>query len=323
VVITEAVQDDSDDPAIWINRQNPEQSLILGTDKAGILFVFDLNGKIVKRIQETGMQRLNNVDIEYGFSLAGKSTDIAVVTDRDASRIFAFSLPYLERIDDGNNKAFAGSSQQRPMGIGLYKRPVDGAVFAIVSRKAGPSGAYLWQYRLRDNNQGKVRFEKIREFGKFSGLDAAGDGEIEAICVDDASGYLYYSDELAGIRKYSADPDRQNADAELAFFGTSQFTGDREGICIYPLDEKTGYILVSDQQEQGQVFQIFSRNGSPSDPHAHQHLGSVALATSDTDGCDITAYPLGSSYPRGLFVAMSNNATFHYYDCRDVLGLQP
>ena len=42
----------------------------------------------------------------------------------------------------------------------------------------------------------------MRRFGTFSGL-----GEIEAVAVDDALGYVYYADEGTGIHKWHADPD--------------------------------------------------------------------------------------------------------------------
>ena len=76
-----------------------------------------------------------------------------------------------------------------PMGIALYKRPADGAIFAIVSRKTGPSGSYLWQYRLSDDGDGHVTGTKVREFGTFSDATSMDDGvpelgEIEAALVE-------------------------------------------------------------------------------------------------------------------------------------------
>ncbi|MCK5074781.1 MAG: phytase, partial [Calditrichia bacterium] len=206
VIITEPVKTDSDDPAIWLNHDDLSKSIILGTDKAGILFAFDLSGKIIKTIQDENMGRLNNVDIEYGMMLNGKKTDIAVVTDRNARKVYTYSMPDLKRIDNEGCIVFAGEDENRPMGIALYKRAVDGVMFAIVSRKGGPSGAYLWQYKLEDNGGGTIKFTKVREFGNFNGVDAEGNGEIEAIAVDDELGYVYYSDEIFGIRKYHADP---------------------------------------------------------------------------------------------------------------------
>lgn len=39
---------DADDPAIWINRRNHKQSLIIGTAKDAGLLVYDLSGQLVQ-----------------------------------------------------------------------------------------------------------------------------------------------------------------------------------------------------------------------------------------------------------------------------------
>ena len=59
--------------------------------------------------------------------------------------------------------------------------------------------------------------------------------EIEAIAVDNELGYVYYSDEQAGVRKYYADPEMGNE--QLASF-TKRCKRDHEGIAIYKKDEK-------------------------------------------------------------------------------------
>ncbi|MCG8605535.1 phytase [bacterium] len=314
LVITDAVEKDSDDPAIWVNQNAQEESLILGTDKAGILFAFDLQGAIVKKVREVGMKRLNNVDVEYGMMIGGKDTDIAVATDRDAKKLYVFRLPDLTRLAVVD--AFKGEAERRAMGIGLYKRPRDGHIFAIVSRKGGPSGSYLWQYLLREKEDGGLELKKVRTFGRFSGVNEDGEGEIEAVVVDDELGYVYYCDELYGIRKYHADPDRPDSNEELAVFGTEDFEGDREGIAIYRLNAGRGYILVSDQQAN--VFRVFSREGTDDDPHKHRLVKVLNLSTNKSDGCEITGTDLSKRFPGGLFVAMSNDKTFHFYSLSDI-----
>ena len=63
--------------------------------------------------------------------------------------------------------------------------------------------------------------------------------------MDDILGYIYYSDEGEGVRKYYADPSMGTK--QLALFATEGFQEDHEGISIYNETDKTGYILVSDQ----------------------------------------------------------------------------
>ena len=83
VLITEKSAVDTDDPAIWINPEDPAKSLILGTDKGGSIFVFDLEGKIIPEKTVGGMGRMNNIDVAYGFPLGGETIDIALATDRN------------------------------------------------------------------------------------------------------------------------------------------------------------------------------------------------------------------------------------------------
>jgi 3-phytase len=313
---TSAVQGDADDPAIWINPINPEKSLIIGTDKTGnALYVFDLKGKIVQKIGD--ILRPNNVDVEYGLLLAGRKTDIAVVTERNAQRLRIFAidssrLQLREITDPEGTTVFDGQEgdSAAPMGIALYRRPKDGAVFAIVSRKKGPSGAYLWQYRLVPTADGRVRLQKVREFGQFSGR-----GEIEAVAVDDQLGFVYYADENYGILKYHADPEHPEAAKLLAVFGKEGFEGDREGIAVYPMRGDKGYLLCVDQRPQRSVVYVFRREGTSANRHDHQQPVAVIHTDSDeTDGIEATSQPLGRQFPSGLLIMMNSQArNFHLY----------
>lgn len=316
-VVTQPTKWDTDDPAIWLHPTDPAQSLIIGTDKEadGALYVYRLNGEIVQEKVVRGLQRPNNVDIEYGLTLAGKPTDIAVATERLTSKLRIFSLPDMKPVDGGGIEVFKGETGlefRDLMGIALFKRPADGAVFAIVGRKNGPTnGTYLWQYRLHDDGKGQVAATLVRKFGWYSGKK-----EIEAIACDDRAGYVYYSDEMHGVRKYFADPDKGNT--ELALFATKGFARDHEGISIYEASDSTGYVLVSDQEADR--FRIFTREGTASNPHDHRQVAMVYVSTKNSDGSDVTWLPLDGTFSRGLFVAMSTDKTFHFYRWEDIAG---
>src|SRR5688572_25980941 len=64
-VVTQPAMHDTDDPAIWIDEENPVNSLIIGTDKDedGALMVYNLDGKIIEEKTVRGIKRPNNVDI--------------------------------------------------------------------------------------------------------------------------------------------------------------------------------------------------------------------------------------------------------------------
>jgi 3-phytase len=314
--VSDTTKHDTDDPAIWINPKNPAESLIIGTDKDedGALYVFDLQGKIIENKVVRGLKRPNNVDIEYGLLLNGKATDIAVVAERLTHKIRIFSLPDMKPLDNGGIEVYQGETGQDfrdLMGLALYKRPSDQAIFAIVGRKNGPAQDYLWQYRLEDDGKGMVKATLARKFGKYSQKK-----EIEAIAVDDALGYVYYSDENVGVRKYYADPDKGGE--ELALFATTDIKDDHEGISIYQLDHKTGYILLSDQQAN--QFHIFPREGSKGNPHQHDLIKIVKVSTNESDGSEVTNVALNDTFKKGLFVAMSDNKTFQLYKWEDIAG---
>jgi 3-phytase len=320
---TAALPRDPDDPAIWVHHGDPSKSLVFGTMKVaapdGALAVFALDGSLRQLVK--GPDRPNNVDVEYGLDLDATPTDIAVLTERLGRRLRVYAIAPdgsgVRDISSGSMPILVGASgdQGAPMGIGLYRRPADGAIFAVVSPKAGPKADYLWQYRLEDDGTGRVTATFVRRFGAFSGV-----GEIEAVAVDDELGYVYYADEAAGIHKYHADPDAPDANRELALFGTTGYRQDREGIGIYALPDGKGYIVAVDQLPNESVVHVYRREGEPGRPHDHStELASFTSGADATDGLDVTSAALGPDFPEGMLVAMnSGSRNFLLFDWRDV-----
>lgn len=314
VVRTEPLPDDADDPAIWVHPRNPRLSLILGTNKAraprGAIGVFDLDGRLLQRID--GIDQPNNIDVVYGFTLGRALIDIAVATERYASRLRIFRIdPTRRRLVDITDfeqaRVFAGETGERamPMGIALYQAG-RGEVHAIVSRKAGPTQGYLHHYRLVPTRGGRVGVQRLRAFGAFSGKK-----EIESVCVDSALGYVYYADEDIGIRKYPVDP--RLPEREIALFAT-EYTGDQEGIALYAPPHGTGYLLCTEQRKGGSLLHIYPRFGVQRTP-----LLTLQTGADDTDGLDASAHNFGAPFETGLVVAMnSEGRNFWLYRWADI-----
>jgi 3-phytase len=226
----------------------------------------------------------------------------------------------MQSVDGGGIDVFVGEVDRRAMGIALYKRPRDGAIFTIVSRAIGPREGVIGEYRLRDGGDGRVRGEKVRAFGRWRGWNDPPGNEIEAVAVDDQLGFAYYAEENVGIHKYMADPDAPGAERELALFGTTGFTADREGIAIHPTGERSGYLLVSDQSADR--LAVFERAPSGDPGGAPRFLRYIPIAAREIDGIDCTPTPLGSEFPHGLLAVMSDDRTFQLYAWED-LGLGP
>ncbi len=316
VYVTDSVIHDTDDPAIWINPTDPSKSLIIGTDKDadGALYVFDLEGKKIDSLIVRGLQRPNNVDVSYGLKMGNRLVDFAVTGERMTSKLRFYSLPDMKEIQVGGIEVYQGETGEMfrdLMGVAVYHDRTNEKHYVIAGRKTGPTdGTYLWQYEIKGTETG-IDLELVRKFGKYSGTK-----EIEAIAVDNESGYIYYSDEGVGVRKYHADPAKGNE--ELALFATEGFTKDNEGISIYKLDETTGYIMVSDQEVN--QFHVFPREGSSSNPHQHDLITIIKTSTVSSDGSEVTSFPLNSTFAKGLFVAMSDDKTFQIYRWEDLAG---
>src|ERR1043166_2431563 len=54
-------KDAADDPAVWIHPQQPELSLILGTDKQGGLHSYNMDGSALELVSDAA--KPNNVDV--------------------------------------------------------------------------------------------------------------------------------------------------------------------------------------------------------------------------------------------------------------------
>ena len=65
---------------------------------------------------------------------------------------------------------------------------------------------------------------------------------------------------------------------------------------------------------------MFRREGEPGDPHNHQLVKVVRVSTNESDGSDVSNVPVDERFPSGIFVAMSDNQTFHYYSWDDIAG---
>ncbi|MUU79851.1 phytase [Winogradskyella endarachnes] len=302
-LITEKLPHDSDDPAIWINSKNIEESIVFGTDKDvvnGGVYALDLDGKIIKEKSLTGLSYPNNVDVEYGFKLNDSTkTDIIVFSEREKNQIRVYSVPDMKPLDNGGFKVFEDETaveMKRPMGASIYKNPSTEDVSVFVSRKAGPTEGYLYQYALVSDSLG-VHTNLLRKVGNFSGTK-----EIEAIAVDDELGFLYYSDEGVGVRKYYADPEMGNE--EITLFGGEYFKEDIEGIAIATYPNGEGFLIVSNQQNHS--FNIFKRSDN-------SFVKEINLGTIETDGCDIVTTSLGKKFPNGLFVSMNDEKDFFFH----------
>jgi 3-phytase len=88
-----------DDPAIWVHPRRSHKSIVIVTAKEGGLRVYDLGSRELQSLPATEAPRsdgvpgrYNNVDIAYGLRLAGRTVDVAVVSDRYNDQLRFFTI---------------------------------------------------------------------------------------------------------------------------------------------------------------------------------------------------------------------------------------
>ncbi|NJK39221.1 MAG: phytase [Oscillatoriales cyanobacterium RM1_1_9] len=299
---------DSDDPAIWINPNNPDQSLVIATLKDGGLVTFDLNGGIVEQILPApfGEIRYNNVDLVYDFELGGETVDLAVASDRenDTLAIWTIDLETLQLTDitsDDILETIFGidDGEQTAYGLATYKSPVTGQSYAFVTQADSNQFAQL---ELIDDGSGQVAANLVRTIELPVPTGDVADSQSEAIVVDQELGFVYLAMENeVGILKFQAEPTAGDDFEVIYSVDQDILVPDLEGLILYYGDNGSGYLIASSQGDS--TYGVFNRAGS------NEFLGQFVIAgngeidqVNETDGFDLTNVALGSTYPSGLFV---------------------
>ena len=319
---------DSDDPAIWINPTNPDDSRVLVTLKDGGAAVLDLQGEIQQTLPpvsfgelpiDFGEVRYNNVDLLYdvqvpAFAPSGFfETDIAVFSDREndtlalfgidptTGELFNLTAPNLHDpafsifgVDDGDATAY---------GLATYRSPIDGTLYAFVTQADGNQVAQLELLpQVGPADESYIDAQVVRIINLPVPTGDPTDSQSEGLVVDQELGVLYVAlENEVGILKFDAEPDG-GSDFNLVQAIEADFLEpDLEGLTLYYGAAGTGYLIASSQGNNS--FAVFTREGD------NEYLGSFTIGdtglidqVNESDGLDATNVALGSAFPNGLLV---------------------
>ncbi|MEB3291941.1 MAG: phytase [Synechococcales bacterium] len=309
---------DADDPAIYLHPTDSSQSLVLTVVKNAGLRVYDLGGNLVQEVNPGGI-RYNNIDLQYGFKLDGKSVDIALASDRNNDKLVIFKIdpsnpsqPLQDITDSSIGTLFQGAPYAAPYsasnrsayGVALYRSPLSQDYYAFVNRRQTGDVA---QYKLIDKGNGKIGAELVRNFTVPT--TAGRDAQLEGMVVDQELGYLYIGQEDVGIWKFSAEPSGGQSGTlidRVKDLGGQYLEQDVEGLTIYYGKDGKGYLLASSQGNN--TFIAYEREGF------NTFVGRFAVGNSgsidsvqESDGADVINVPLGPNYPFGLFVTQDGD----------------
>lgn len=315
---------DADDPAIWVHPTDPMRSLIFGVDKVDGMWVFDMEGNEIRRIDILG--KAGNCDVRKGLKLGDGEVDIVAVNLRKvrnepASKVAVYAInPDWTGADDVVTMLADGSSKNNYIdkdtyGCGMYKSAVDGSIYIFENAATGP----VTQYLIEDDGTGEaVKLTRVRDL-TYEGTTC------EGMVADDALGYVYVVEEDFGVHKYLAEPDASPDSIDVFATAEDGYTRDREGISLYAGPGDEGYLIVVDQgaysDNIASIWRIYERK------EGHKLVKTVACRDVDgnpifdEDGVGSTSTPIPPMFPYGaVFGHDGNRSTYPVYDWRDVAG---
>lgn len=284
--------DAADDPAIWVDSENPSRSRVIGTDKQGGLAVYDLAGH---QVQFVAGGTPNNVDLREGFPLGGDLVALVVAADDSDD-----SLP-VYAVDPANGNLVPVAARRITVGvvahgICLYRSPESGRFYAFPNAKDGRTE----QWELFDDGSGRVDARKVR------GPWDVG-GEVEGCVADDGLGHLYIAEENEGIWKYRAEPDEPTSVRTVVdeTGPAGHLAADVEGLAILYGEGEGGLLFASSQGDDS--FVVYRRDRANDFVRRFQVEGGSIDGCEETDGIDVSGVALGSRFPEGLFVCQDGS----------------
>lgn len=279
-------EDSADDPAIFVNKDYPEKSIIIGTDKKGGLATYNLQGEEL-HYYLTG--NMNNCDLRRGFSLNGEEVDVLAASNRTNHSISLFRIHEDGRLDTLHSRIIRSKMVDEVYGLSMYKSGKTGKFYVFMNSKAGE----VEQWELMDDKK-RLDAKLVRAFSLGS--------QTEGMVADDEAGFIYIGKEEAGIWKYNAEPeeDSQGIFLENSSEENPNIKYDIEGLAIYDAGNGNGYLVASSQGNYS--YAVFERQGN------NKYLGSFRITdgevdgAEETDGIEIKSSSLGVEFPKGVLV---------------------
>ena len=273
-----AREDAADDPAIWRNPVNPAASLIVGTDKKGGLYVYDLKGAQKSFLAAPGLNNVDLIDISGGRVL---------VIASDRSDLTTVNL-FMALLDTATGKlAPAGKIAVGPgegYGICMVKPAGSDGVIAF----SAPKGGTIYKTIITE------------AAGVFTGTTttlAQVPTQTEGCIADPRTGTLFIGEEDAGI--WAIDM-TTGAKRMVAAIDNKLLVADVEGLAIAPEGADGGYLVATSQGDNAYaVFRLPDVTPVGRFRIAQGAFGSVE----ETDGIELDSRDFGPDFPKGIFIA--------------------
>lgn len=285
-VFSKVGEDAADDPAIWVDKENTERSLIIGTDKNFGLFSYNMKGEMIQALRAG---QLNNVDLREGFYHLSRNYVLIAASNRSINAISLFLLNP-ESLLISTSILDIKSSVNEVYGLCMFKDESN-RFFVFVNGKNGE----VEQYEITSENN-NIRSKLCRQLKVNS--------QPEGMVCNDLTADFYIGVEQEGIFRASANPE---ANSQLFLIDKSSETNnqnisyDIEGLAIYQTDS-CAYLLASTQGNFS--YAIYDIRNT----EKIEYITSFTIddgkydGVEETDGIEITSISINKDFPKGMLV---------------------
>ena len=294
-----AGDDAADDMCVLENFNNPENSLIISSDKKYGIIVYDLEGF---KLYDYEVGRINNVDILPSRSFQNKY--IVAGTNRTYNSIDIYLFNSKGELENLILRKEIPSLKD-VYGVTFYRD--DFNTYLFISDKKG--NVEQWSYN-NDEVNSEIKF--VRKL-KFSSL-------VEGLVADESKGKIYIGQERKGIWELNAFPSF-DSQKKLIFKKSKNFKPDFEGLALRDDGNGEGYLIASVQGSNG--YLIIDRKSLDAKIFFRIIDGDKIDGTTETDGIDVTSIKT-SKFPNGFFIAQDDdndglNQNFKLVDWNKIL----
>lgn len=277
--------DAADDPAIWVDRNNPSRVVIFGTDKKAGLYTYNLDGSV---LQNLAGGEPNNVDLREGFVIDGRPQVLVATSDRSAGR-FGIGLFIMDPATLQTH--FWGTialDLAEPYGLCMAK---NGNQFIVLVN--GTDGQ-VRQLAVSVGADGKPVGTEQKRYALSS--------QTEGCVVDESNGNVYIGEEAKGVWRFSLDP-ANTSRVQIATAPSKALVPDVEGLALIREGAKT-WLLASSQGDA--AFAVWRVEAAPKFVGRFSvHPGNGIDAVTGTDGIAALEGPVGP-YKEGLIVVQDD-----------------
>ncbi len=312
--------DAADDPAIWVNKRNPSNSIIFGTDKKSGIYSYNLQGQ---ELSYTNLGNINNIDTRT--INVGDDENVSDFTFLFASNRTLGSVDLWVFEDNETREKLENNSWEVPSKPS-FRGKSDIIVYGIC---AGIDPKYGLVAFLTEDTGPRVEVWNLTEDGLNLITTFNNGGESEGCVYDDQNRTLFISEEeVRGVLKaYRLDDSFNFSEPYIVDSRDGQIGGDPEGVSLYKTPNNSGYLILSSQGDS--KFNLYDRN------YPYDYITSFRIGSSksidnvtDTDGIETINFKLSDEYPEGIMIAQdgynkdglwSKKQNFKFVSFQDIL----